>query len=87
MPSEEAWHRNLRRTRQIARGILTAAQLGIDIPAEITAAAQSAIGNHHATDVDTMLSWAAQEQMMNTLINSFDAKPYGNIAVGKWRQN
>lgn len=58
------WHRNLRKTRQIARGILTAAELGIVIPPEILIAAKGALIDHHATDVDTMLSWTAQQKML-----------------------
>ena len=75
MPREEAWHRNLRRTRQISRAALTAAELGIEIPPEVVTAAKGALIDHHATDVDTMLSWTAQQKMMNrdmmNLMNNF----------------
>ena len=102
MPLEKAWHRNLRRTRKIARGILTTAQLGIAIPLEITSAAKSALVEHHATDADTMLSWAAQRQMQNReMLNIMDMMkgtylamqnqkgmtPWGNGGKIGWKGN
>ena len=67
MPKEEAWHRNLRHSRQTAKGILAAPKLGLDIPEEAIAAAKFALIEHHATGADTMLSWAAQQKMQNRI--------------------
>ena len=87
MPREQAWHRNLRRTWQIARGILIAAELGIAIPQEIIAAAKSALVEHHATDADTMLSWAAQQKMQSWNMMNMMNMMNGNDAMGKWRKD
>ena len=98
MPREPAWHRNLRRTRQNARGILTAAELGIVIPQEIVTAAKGALIDHHATDADTMLSWSAQQKktplsnlmdMMNNFVmqNQTGQTPWGNGGKTGWKGN
>ena len=70
MPKEEAWHRNLRHSRQTAKGILAATKLGLDIPEETVAAAKFVLIEHHATDADTMLSWAAEQKMQNCLMQN-----------------
>ena len=67
MPKGEAWHRNVRHSRQTAKGIIAATKLGLDIPEETVAAAKRALIAHHATDADTMLSWAAQQKMQNRI--------------------
>ena len=96
MPREEAWHRNLRRTRKIARGVLTAANLGIDITPEVVTAAKGALIDHRATDVDTMPPLPAQQQKDDVELGHDepdeheqlrDAKPDGTNAMGKWRKD
>ena len=65
--SEDAWHRNLRRSRQSAKGILAAVKLGLDIPEATVEAAKCVLFEHHATDADTMPSWTAQQKMQNRI--------------------
>ena len=67
--SEDAWHRNLRRSRQSAKGVLAAKKLGLDIPEATIEAAKRVLLEHHATDADTMLSWSAsaQQKMQNRI--------------------
>ena len=54
---------------------MTAAELGFAIPLEIITAAQSVLIEHHATDADAMLSWTAQQTMLNremmNIVNNF----------------
>ena len=65
--SEDAWHRNLRRSRQSAKGILAAEKLGLDIPEATIEAAKCVLFEHHATNADIMLSWTARQTMQNRI--------------------
>ena len=62
-PREPSWHRNVRTSRPVARGIITVDKLGLALPPAIVAAAKGALFEHHAIDADTMLSWKAQQKM------------------------
>ena len=67
---EEAWHRNNRRSRQTAKGIIEADKLGLEVPQEAVAAAKRVLVEHDSTDADTMLSWFAQQKMENRLMKN-----------------
>ena len=67
---EDAWHRNIRRSRQTAKGIIEADKLGLEVPQEAVAAAKRVLVEHHATDADTMLSWASQQKIQNRLMKN-----------------
>ena len=47
---EPAWHRNLRRRRQTARGIVAAQKLGYPISPPVAAAAEARLLAHHSAD-------------------------------------
>ena len=71
MPANgDAWHRNLRRSRQFAKGILAAEKLGLDIPEKYIEDAKGLLFEHHAIDVMTMCSWSAiaQQKLQNRLM-------------------
>ena len=64
---EDAWHRNNRRLRQVAKGLIEAAKQGLDIPPETVEAAKQLLAAHHGTDKQTMSAWEAQRQMQSMM--------------------
>ena len=75
---EEAWHRNNRRSRQTAKGIVEADKLGLAVPEEAVVAAKRLLAERHSTDADTMLSWSAQRKMENRLMQNLMNSINGN---------
>ena len=71
MPKEEGWHRNVRHSRETAKGILAAVKLGLEIPQAIIEAAKRVLVEHHATDADTMQAWRMEQRMqvMEQMLN------------------
>ena len=64
-----AWHRNQRRNRQSAKGIVETEKLGLEIPPAAVAAAKQLLAAHHGTDKATMQTWDAQRQMQHMMEN------------------
>ena len=59
--TEEAWHRNLRKKRQWARGIVAAASLGFDVADSEVAAAAARLSDHHGSMVPALGARAAKK--------------------------
>ena len=58
---EPSWHRNERKERQWARGLIAASKIGIAIPKHYLEQAHSILAHHHATDPHMMQTWLEQQ--------------------------
>ena len=62
---EPSWHRNLRKERQRARGLIAASKIGIQIPPHIIEQALQVLAPHHATDPHRIQSWTLDQKIHN----------------------
>ena len=77
---ESSQHRNRRRTRSDARGLITAAKLGIEVPPAAVEAAKAVLSGHHATEESTMQKWQQQQIqqcVLNMMNGNFSGSPSG----------
>ena len=80
---EPAWHRNLRKQRQQARGLIAACKTGFEIPDHLIESAYLVLAPHHATDPHTMSSWEYQQimKMQQQLSDMMGGKGGGHQAA------
>ena len=58
---EPTWHRNDRKQRQWARGLIVASKIGIEIPSHYLEQAHLVLEHHHGTDRHTMQTWMEKQ--------------------------